>query len=355
MKTFTTRYFVNPELELKIEKLESELNSFAEVQGRHNGIENKPESEEEFKILALNKIESQVKHYIEELNASNQASTGMVLAQKLDQDAKDKKQPLTGKLNDIEHDAKKFEEQKRFLRPSKKEQLMLWLVYTGLFLIALSEGYFAYEACRNSGLSFKLSLVSFFAVFITVGLVTHVVVSYIKRLEQRKHKIIALIGVSIIAFIGFYFLGTLRVDAYSTAQNMNLSVSDHKPFSTGISGFKLTIISFILFEAGLLLSFFYGKSKDQKDRDREYDKVCRSLYGCRKQMKALSSQIKAIEKDTHEKTEAALLKYEYIVFTKKRLGAMASHVAQKYIETNIRHRTDRSIPPFFTHPPTFDF
>ncbi len=355
MKNITTHHYVNPVLESKIEKLESELTTFAEVQGRQNGIENMPQTEDEFKILALNKIESQVKHCIEELNADTQVSTGMVLAQKIDQDAKDKKQPLTGNLNDCEHDSRKFEEQKRLLRPTTKEQIMRWVVNTGLFLIALAEGFFAFEATRNSGLSFKLSLVSFFAVFITVGLVTHVVVSYIKRLQKRVHKILALIGVSCIAFIGFYFLGTLRADAYGAVQSMDLSVTDHKPFTTGISGFKLTIISFILFEAGLFLSYFYGKSQAQIERDKQYDSACRSFSACKKKMKKLSSQIQEIEKATHQETESALLKYEYILYTKKRLTAMANHIAQKYIETNIRHRADRSIPIFFTHPAKFNF
>ncbi|MBK7764401.1 MAG: hypothetical protein IPI46_13825 [Bacteroidetes bacterium] len=355
MKTIITHHYTNPELEAKIEKTELGLSTFAEVQGKQNGIDNIPNTEEEYKTLVLNKIEAELKHTIEEANATNLAGSGMILAQKLDTESKDRIQPLVGKQNDLEHQIKSLESKKKELHPSRKENIWQWAVIIGLTLIAISEGYFAYEALRNSGMSFLLSLVSFFAVAITVGLVTHVVVSYIKRMDIRVHKICAMIAVSVIAFIGFYFLGTLRADGYQIVQDMNLSVAKHKHFTTGISGIKLTIISFILFEAGLLLAYFFGKTKEEHEKDKAYGKICNELRHCNKKSKVLGLEIKAIKKESSEEIKVALMKYEYIAYTRKRLNAVAVNIAQKYIETNIRYRTDKQIPAFFSYPPTFNF
>jgi hypothetical protein len=339
-----------------ISTLENELTGYSEIQGRQNGLRNKPINELELKAYIMNLIESKVQSAIDHNQQINLPISGMAIARKIESEAKEKIYALQSALEDDEHKIHKLVEEKKRVIPDLQKRKLRLCVYIGTAIISITEAYFAYEAFRQASWPKIAAFFAALGIAIGVGFGTHVVAGYILKAQTINQKILRYSIVLIPAFIGFYAIGNLRADAYNSIVNLKNGVEIEVPLSPAeVSGMSITIISYLLFSIALLFSIRFYKTDDECFQDQEYDRLCGEIDKLKSQMRNKRMLIQNIQIETNEKVANAFKHFEYAIAAEKRLQSLAKHSLEVYKEANLRHRTDGLCPAFFSYPPSFNF
>lgn len=339
-----------------INALQEELTSYSEIQGRQNGIQNKPVTEPELRAYIMNAIESKVQSALDHNHQIYLPVSGMVLANKIQADAKGKITGIKSSLAEDEHKLGPLEDKKKELIADPKKRLIRMLVYIGAGVISLAEGYFAFEALRLAGFPKIAADCAALGIAIAIGFGTHILAGYIRKAQKPIQRIIRYSIVLIPAFIGFYVLGSLRASGYNSTIDLNPHLNGaFVPQSGAIEGWKITIISFLLFVAALIFSIKYYKTEEEYNQDLAYDNVCAEIKKLIATIKGKHDEIEAIQKEADIRSADALIRYEYAIACENSLQAIARKSLEKYSQSNLRHRTDGSCPNFFSYPPVFNF
>ena len=121
------------------------------------------------------------------------------------------------------------------------------------------------------------------------------------------------------------------------------------------SGSKIAIVSFLLYCIGLAISVRYAKTKEEKEAEKAYDKVCREYDELKAKINATETAIKTLRAETAQKVQTALATYEYALAREKQLETIAKKSLETYASSNLRYRTDGKCPAFFSTLPAFTF
>ena len=355
MKNLTTTRFTDASSETKYSDLEKEMMLFAEVQGKNNGTENKPLFIPEFKALFLNTVESRLQGAIYDNQREYLPISGMVVAQKNQADAGETIKPLTASLRDKDLQHRKLEQCKKECTPDLRKRNIRRLVYLGASIIAIAEGFFAYEALRRVPLAKIPAFMTSLGITVALAFGTHILAGYIRKAKNRLQFILRFCISVIPVFIGFYVLGHLRAQGYTTAAQMNLDMHHEAAAQPGVSGIGITILSFLLFLAALIFSIRYHKTEEEEELEKQYDKACRELIHCEKKMMEIKTAIEKTKGNANSQSAEALKRYEYALSMENRLKALGKQVVEEYILKNLCYRSDGLIPLFFSEPPTFHF
>ncbi|MBP6024909.1 hypothetical protein [Ferruginibacter sp.] len=349
----STRY-ADTSIDKKYTDLEKELMLFAEVQGKQNGIDNKPLTEREFKALFLNMVETKIQSTIDENQQENLPVSGVVVAQAKQKEANEIVNPLASSLNDKALEHRTLEEQKKSCTPDMRKRRIRKVVYFALAVISVTEGFFAYGALRRLPMAIIPALVNSVGVAAAIGIATHTLAGYISKAKTRLQFLIRFFISTAPIFIGFYALGYLRAKGLNTATQMNLNVHQSTVVDSGVSAIAITILSFLLFLAALIVVIKYHKTEEEIKEEKEFDKACRQLNECEKQMQEIKTAIERTKGEASIQSANALCRYEYALAVENRLKALGKQVVQEYIIKNLCYRTDTITPVFFSEPPALN-
>ena len=346
----------NPFNDAKTIELEKELLNHCEIQGRQNGLQNKPITEEEFRAYILNHIETKIQATLNENEQEHLPISGMVVAQKIQADAKEEINKLNAILADDEHKLWPLEERKKEKAPDlAKRRIRRW-INTATGVIAVADGVFVYEAARAMPLPKIPALIIATAIAFAIGFGVHILAGFILKAKTKIQIAFRYCLVLIPAFIGFYVIGHIRAKAYNGIIDLNNQIAGgSEQITTSVSGLDITIISFLLFLAALLFSMRYYKSKEERLQEQEYDRICREIKDLKDKMEATRRKIKDIREEANQKSAEALARYEYALATERCLISLARKAMEVYKDSNLRYRTDGICPVFFSHPPPFNF
>ncbi len=348
--------FIDQDQEKQINEFEKELIGHCQVEGKQSGVLNKPGTEAELRAFAMNYIESQVQSQIDKNHQINTPVSGMVMAKKAQEEAKDKINPLKASLVEDEHKLRPLEQQKKECSPNLQKRLLRRCVYMSAALIALAELDFAYEAFRAAPIPKIPSFFSAVGVAVAIGFGSHFLGAYIQKAKTKLQRIFRYSIVLIPAFLGFYFLGHLRSTAYNQAANLNSQINEFSiPLSGDVSGWSITIISFLLFVTALLFSIHVCKTEEERNSDQAYDRACKEIKELLSKNTSTCNTIDAIQKQATEKAGEALARFEFAMAIENRLQAIAKNGLEAFKSANLRYRTDGLCPAFFSYPPIFKF
>lgn len=355
MKKTEANIYADPAQDAAISNFEKEIIIYAETEGMHMGMQNKPDSQQSLHPF-VKSIESKVQHLHEKNHQAQLPIHGRVVASKLQTDTKEKIKGLQPKLYDMEHKIKQLEGKKKELKPDLKKRLLRRCVHVVISFIAGAEGYFTYEALRYASFPLFAAVVTASAVALGIGFGTHFFAGYILKAKTKLQRIIRYILLLVPSAIFFYVIGHLRADAYNNIINLSLAPNDVMlPPTGGISTWNITLFSYIIFVLSLFFSIWVYKSKEERDKEKEYEAVCDEIAQCEKSMKSIQAEINQSAKEAQQKGAEALERYEYAVATEKRLQAVAKQALYAFIEKNMRFRTDGICPDCFSNPPAFQF
>jgi hypothetical protein len=337
------------------QKLENELMAFAHTEGKQQGLVNKPATLAEFKATALNSIQTRIQEEIHHNATEHMPISGMVMANTIQREAKEKIAPLQSMIKDFEHEKQVCEGTKKQCTLNIPLRRIRKIVYCAAGLIAITEGFLAYEALRIAGLATIPSIATATGIAVAIGFGTHYMARFIKHAQTRKKLLLRYALVLIPAFIGFWALGTMRSDGYTTTEHMSLTVGEQALPHTGISGLTLAIISFLLFLVGLLFSVRFAKSKEEENVDTIYDTACQQEKEYEKKITKNKQAIEQIQNEANKKSEEALMRYEYAKANENKLKSCGTKAINEFITTCLRYKTDSITPEFFANPPQIQF
>jgi hypothetical protein len=348
--------YIDPSYEGYVNNVENELLGHSGIQGRQNGEKNKPVTEEELRAYIMNMVETRVQSAIDKNQELHQPVSGMVVARKIRADADDKISQLTAFLADDEHKLFPLEEKKKSCTPDLQKRRTRKWVHAGIIVMTGSEFAFIYEAARNGSIPKLTAFVMALGLALAIGFGSHYAAGFILKGKTTLQRINRYCIVLIPAFIGFYFIGQLRASSYNSVININHSLNGEILSPSGeVSGWSITIISFLLFLVALLLSVRFHKSEEETERDQEYDKICKEIEEVKNSIEAKRNEIELTNRDANTRVVEALRRYEYALAVESRLLSIAKHSMEVYKENNLRHRTDGLCPVFFSYPPPFRF
>jgi hypothetical protein len=355
MKKTEANIYADPAQDAAISNFEKEIIIYAETEGMHMGMQNKPDSQQGLHPF-VKSIESKVQHLHERNHQAQLPIHGRVVASKLEAETKEKIQSLQPKFYDMEHQVKQLEGKKKELKPDRKKRLLRRCVHVVISFIAGTEGYFINESLRYASFPLLAAVVTASAVALGIGFGTHFFAGYILKAKTKLQKVIRYALILVPSAIFFYVIGHLRADAYNNIINLSLSPNDIVlPPSGGISAWNITLFSYIIFILSLFFSIWVYKSKEERDKEKQYEAVCDEIIKCEKSMQSIEVEINRSTKEAQQKGDEALERYEYAVATEKRLQAIAKQALYAFIEKNMRYRTDGRCPDCFSNPPAFQF
>ena len=356
MKSRKANQFESSDTGDSISHFETQLLSYCETQAKHDGSQNKPTSEGELRLLAMNHIETEVQVAIEKNKIRYLPISGVVVAQKYDTDAKSKTKEISADVYESEHKIAQLENTKKQNCPDKKAKLKRSIIFGIVVFNSAIEGTFVYEALRASSFPKIAALISGVSLALGCGILTHVSANYIKRSTSIKQMLYRYLLILIPAVVGCYFIGHLRAKAYTSLIQLDALVNNSTlSHSTLISGWGVTIICFLTFLMGLVISVKYAKTEKEELQEKEYDKACAESDKHLEEVQKKKKEINEIQKDNQSKTEQALANFEHAHAVEKRLKLIAQKAINVYTITNIRYRKDSIIPAILSNPPAFQF
>lgn len=347
---------VTPDLGEDIKDFQDDLLGYCETEGKHNALKNQPNTVDELQAFIKNHIEINTQEQIHQNQQRFLPICGMVIAKKIQSESDQQCKELTGVLNDYEHKIKAAEKLKKELTPDLNQRKKRKLSHLVVILIGIAEGYLIYEALRRSGFPTIPAFFTALGMAVGIAFLTHVVAEYIQRSQNKRQLIIRTCIVLIPAFIFFSLIGHLRADAYNTIAQLKQQTGGALLAEPGkSSGWKIGIVSFLLYCIGLAISVRYAKTKEEKEQEKAYDKVYREFDELQTKINATNASIETVRAETAQKVQTALATYEYALAREKQLESIANKSLETYASSNLRHRTDGQCPGFFSSPPPFSF
>lgn len=354
MKLKTTTGYTDMATDAMCSTLEKEMSLFTDVEAKQHGLEGKPQHLPEWSAIYLNKVQSTLQGGIDK-NAQLLPVSGVVVAQKGESEATDAIQPLEASLKDGELKFRQLEERKKEGTPDLRKRLVRKIVYMAASIIAIAEGFFAYEGLRRASLAKFPSFISSVGITVALAFGTHILAGYIRKSTTRLQWITRFCISVIPVFCGLQALGNLRANGYTTAAQMNLSVEQNTIPQAEVSGLAITTLSFLLFLAALLFSIKFYKSKSEAEFEAAYDKACKELKEHQDKMNGIQQSIDTIKQNARAESAQALAKYEFSITIENRLKNLAKQLINDYIIKNLRFRKDGTTPEFFSNPPELTF
>lgn len=348
--------YTDPEHEAYIKQTEEELIAHASLQGEQNGKENKPKTLDEFRVYLLNQLQTKIQKAINYNHQVHQPVSGLVVAQAFEQEANHKVKIIGKDVAEKEHQLQQLQRSFEELKPFRQNYILRVFVIFCLTLIACSDGWLSYPAFRCQNMPVIASILSSLGVAITVGIGAHLLGGYIRNTNEQRKKKIRYFFTLIIYFIGFLALGMMRVNAYSTAANLDVNLEQNISVPVShVPVLALTLTSFFMFWLGLFLSIRFWTSKEELAKQQEYLDRKDAVEKAISEINTQKVSIERIEAEKNCNKAEALHRYEYALANEARLISIASQAIEKYIEKNMRFRTDNLCPHFFSQIPRLSF
>jgi hypothetical protein len=354
MKVRTTTGYTDIASEAMCNTLEKELTLFAEVEAKQHGAEGKPQTMPEWKAIFLNKVESTLQGGIDR-NAQLLPVSSVIVAQKGETEATEKIAPLQAVLKDGELNLRQLEVQKNEATPDLHKRMVRKIGYIFTALISITDACLNFQTIRRIPLSVIPAIIAAGALAASIMLATHVIAGFLYKAQSRLQFITRFCVSVIPVFFGFYILGYYRFKSNATTANLNLDPHQTPISDPGMSGLGIACISFLLFLSALLFSIKYYRSREEKEKEKVYDKACRELKEHQDKMNGIQENINAIKQNARVESAQALARYEFAITIENRLKNLAKQVINEYIIKNLRFRKDSTTPEFFSNPPELTF
>lgn len=356
MNTLIQQRFSDPQFEEHISKLKSELLTSMEVRGKEEGEQNRPNTVGEFRTMCINQMQSKIQELLIQNQERFMPVSGMVIANRIRQECKEKVLQLRGPLSDARYKLEMLKAEARACKERIVNNPWRKLVYVCLGAIALSEAWLAYPAFRYSHFDTGSSITIAMAIAMGVGLGAHFLGGFVKKSKSKLQYCFRYAIASVPYAVGFALIGHLRATALNNGAP-DLSATEHfyTSIPQSVSGWALGAISFFLYWLALFLSIYFYKSKEERKAEQEYKNKMDEVAEQENTVKTIKGDIEALESDAEVKAGVALQTFEYALAKEAGLISFASQPVDKFIDTNLRFRTDGTVPEMFGTPPPFNF
>ena len=333
-------------------KLQNELVDFASLQAKQHTEQSAQLSETQYRFGFWEVVGKKVQKVIYEKLSKTLAVSAMVTVAQLRKETAKKVETLIATKHFGEHQLLDITNnpnyEKRVVTDKPNMPKWMWVL---LALLAIAEGYFVFQGMLLTGMGIATSVLTSICVATGILIGGHYAAIRIKKMLSKKARIMTTLIINTLIFIAFYALGNLRVDAIKATISRDVEHNNYAILPPNSLPITLAFISTFIFLLGFLSSYYYAKTAKeivilgllQKEQELELKN------------KEINAKIEVLNKETEEKSKAALEQYEKALLYLKQLKSIASIANTKYVATYINFKSGESLPAFLQKEPDFNF
>ncbi len=361
--TLKTRHpYLDMAAEAGYQRVETTLLTMAKLHGEADGKANLPATENYFRSRFAHFAFSTIQQQLDEFAQSTQNVSGVLLAQKLEQSAKENVRMLQAAQVEDQTTRSILCQEAEPLRPNKRHNCIKGFVECGLAFIAISEGALALPGFRAASLPLYSTWLAAVGVAVAVGVAAPVSARFIRKAKTQSKAAYRVAGVLLIALAFFYFLASLRLRAYiaDAAAQATGNVDSSEITLPAISPDCLTVTaicftSFVLFAVALGALIRYYKPREEAEREEAYHEKTKRIRALDERLSSRKAEMAAIESGCRQEQAAALQQYEFAVSYQRRLISLGDKALKLYAATNLRFRSDGCCPDCLVRVPTHHY
>ncbi len=350
--------YSDPDIESTIAGLNQDLESIS-IMARQDGDKNKPVAIDFWKGRTFNVIEAKTQVALDTVRQKLQPMAGMMVANKVKQEAEEQIQQIQVKKDDQEiklNALKPQEVQSNTPQFTREKNTVRNLVIMFIVIAGGVDGYQTWEALRAGHLPSLSALLFGIAIAGVLTLGAHLAADYYMKEKDERKKKIGLGTIILISVALFLMLGFARASFYNDSVDVGINTVDVGSESNGkVSGLLLAGISEILFLAALFFSVRTWRSDEITPEDQKNLKLNQEIEDLKADIAAKENQITAIQENAAKEADLALHKWEYAVGVEEHLVSLARYNLALYAQNNLAHRKDNQAPIFLAQPPQFNF
>ena len=336
-----------------INRLIAELLHHVSYKGELNGKKNRPRTPAELRALIVNHIEVTIQSALDDNRKRHLLKSGVTIVRKIWADAEKEIVRLESEINARRYKIGILEIKRRDTAPDLQRVEARKYANWGVGVISVAEGYFINEALRDSSVPRIPALVMAAGLATAIGCSTHIVAGWIIRAKTRVGKLLRYSVVLVPSFLCFAGLGAMRADAYNNIINLHVYANQIFENPSEVSWWKLTIPSFLLYVAVLLISVHYHKTEEERKREQQYTTARKEIETLEAEIEDLRKQQSEIKGIAKHQAEQALLRFEYAAMNECRFETYARMALELYKDTNCNFREDGT-PEFYSLPTVFN-
>lgn len=341
-------HYSDDEHEQYLQKLESDVLNDMDVQGKHNGLYNRPQTETEFLTSVVNKVSVQIQAGIDANARKHQPLSGVVMAKKIEDDARVKIHPINADQQEDEKKHKKIIDEIERLKPNWAKKIARRFIHSCLAIIAASDGWFSFQAFRFSSFPFFSALFAGCGVVTAVGFGAYYLAGYILKAPAKLQQRMRYVFVLFLYFTGFYIIGCYRSSQYNHVSALHINGHEASATSSaGISALSLATISTLMFWLALYLCLHFYRTEAEHKKEQEYKTKCRERLEIEQRLERRELQIANIQKEKEQAIGQAYARYEYALHCERWLVTLQKRAIALFIEKNLTYRSDGTCPSFF--------
>ncbi len=354
-KIMTTTTFTHPAVEAHIANLDAELIDFTQQQAKEDAQHEAELTESIFSIKVRNPVQSRVQQGIDFIRSTLLPTSKMFEAKEAEKAALEKVQDLTNEINDMQHKLLALKrKQNSTVLDLVKVKYRKWFIIIAVFA-GVADGTLAYTSFRRGSYEVFLAAIASLAIATIIAVSHFFLTKWIKANTTNKQQFFRVLITLAVAFIFFSFIGNLRADAHNDLVNIALDGNTVSLVSVPyINGWAVAIISFVLFVAVILFSLVLWRSKTERLREEEYNKLSLEIKDAVKKITALENAKSQLEHNLIRQRGEARRCFDYAINAIRRCKTMAKNSITNYKLVYARFRNN-VIPPFFETPCDFSF
>jgi hypothetical protein len=333
--------------------IQNELHSFAISTGKNLGLLDLPKNHSEYSAMFLNVLKSKIRAYIKGVELAKKPHSQKAIAHAAQKTKDDKVRVLRADLIDDETQMQLLDREIQNMPFTRWDIIKYYLIKLVIVLLSFAESFMVYSAFRNNGIPTIGAIIA----SLSIGLGIFVITDYIAHwlLASKKIWIAWLRGLfaSCAIFLFLYGISLIRVTGMSNEAALNKGFSDVTVVTQTASAPTLALISTGMFIIGLLITMWYGLSKDDKWLLRQYFKKWWQLRKVKRKANKTLKKIADTEDEAFEVSKNAITIYDEAYTSQSLLNHYGNEAVALFISANMTHRTDGYCPPFYANPNEF--
>ncbi len=348
-----TTSFSHPVVEDYITNLDAELIDFAKLQAKEDAQKDTELTETLFTIKVKDHIRSKIQMAIDFIKNILLVTSMVFDATEIDREAQKKTREINNETNDrLQIRASLKRKLASIIIDPLKKKYGRWLMLVALF-VGAGDAALAYGSFRHGAYTALQALLASLAIGAVISVSHLLYARWIKKARTEIQKMTRIFIILSVAFIFFAWIGNLRAEATNNKVSIALDGNNVSAVSSPhLNGWAIAIISFVLFATVLFLSLLLWKSKEERLKEQEYEKLSREISAIDSEINTLEKQKTDIQNMAAVQKSEARKIFDYATSSIRKCKNIGQGAITRYKQVYARFHND-VVPPFFGSPCNF--
>jgi len=322
------------------------LTAFAELQGKHLGIEDRPRTLPEFKVGIGNFIQSSIQSALDQNHRSYLAYSELAHAKYLENQAKIQCDLKQKEINHLELKLEKSKAEAKRLKPRAVRRWLRRIAFAGLAFVAVTDGILSYDAFRYQSYPVFVAIAASCMVTVLI-LGSHFLPKYVKagstaRIRMARHALIVTLY-----SLGFCVISHFRSHAYSYHESLGVDIT---PVTPAVNEFDFAVISTLGFMIAFYVTLQGWKTQEEIAQEDDYRAVLKEMEEISREIGVLTAERRKLNSEAGTALKDATKIFEDAKSAENALISSWDHVISHFGIVNSRFR--KTVPDIISNYPS---